>query len=123
MYISIRTQVWGGGGGGFNSFICKLVIGSRRRRRRSTDIIYIHIYKGTGSGGVGSRRVFAGRREGERDRQTMTECQRLKIRGVLPLLHVELYCFKWCCVCVRVISRCIHIYAPEGIRTSREGGI
>lgn len=72
-------------GGGFNSFICKLVIGSRRRRRRRTDIIYI------GTGSDGGKRVFAGRskerererdiererqREGVRDGQTMTECQR-----------------------------------------------
>jgi len=48
----------------------------------------------------------------------MTEWQRLEIRGVLPLLHEELYyILLQCvvCVCVRVLSRIyIYIYAPEG---------
>lgn len=115
--------MWGEGGG-FNSFICKLVIGSRRCRRRHTDIIYIYIYLGTSSGGVGSSGVFAGWRERKRDGQTMTECQRLEIRGVLPLLHEELYYILLqmvLCVCVRVCVRVrvrvlsrIYIYIRTG---------
>lgn len=45
----------------------------------------------------------------------MTECHRLEIRGVLPLLHEELYyiLLQMVCVSVRVLCR-IYIYIPEG---------
>lgn len=55
----------------------------------------------------------------------MTECQRLKIRGVLPLLHEELYYILLqmvLCVCVCSFSY-IHIYTHWRVKTSREGGI
>jgi len=61
----------------------------------------------------------------------MTERQRLKIRGVLPLLHVELYYILLqmvLCMCAcsfsNVYTYNVYIYAPEGFKdTGCEGRI
>lgn len=80
----------GGGGGGFNSFICKLVIGSRRRRRRRRHRRHLH--------------RTGGRNWRERDEGTLLQL----------LLYIILLRRDAVCVRVRVLSRRV-----RGRRTMR----